>query len=197
MNGIILAGGHNSRIRLHKALLPVGGAPILQRIIRVLSPWCKEIILVTNEPERYRSFNLPVVSDHYLECGPMGGIHAGLNFSRDEDNLVVPCDMPFLHEAVIQVLRAAAAEHPEAEVIVPRWDRGLEPLHAIYRRRSLPVFVERLEKGQYGLRWAFDALRVVEVDLTPLVQKGVNLYRVFMNINTRADWQEAEELARQ
>ncbi|MDI3280459.1 MAG: molybdenum cofactor guanylyltransferase [Bacillota bacterium] len=197
MNAVILAGGRNSRIRLHKALLPVGGAPILQRIIEVLSPWCNEIILVTNEPELYRSFHLPLVSDYYQKCGPMGGIHAGLSFSREEDNLVVPCDMPFLHEAVVQVLQVAAAEHPEAEVVVPRWSCGLEPLHAIYRRRCLPVLVERLERGQYGLHRAFGALRVVEVDLTPLEQKGVNLHRVFMNINTRADWRAAEELARQ
>ncbi len=52
--GIILAGGKNTRFSgTNKALMPIGGKRIFDRIYDVLCNLFQDIILVTNDPMPY------------------------------------------------------------------------------------------------------------------------------------------------
>ena len=54
VNAIILAGGKNSRMGgENKAFLEIEGKPIIRRLIDTLRPLVNEIIIVTNDPEKY------------------------------------------------------------------------------------------------------------------------------------------------
>ena len=53
MTGIILAGGHSSRLGQDKSFVDIGGQPLMNRVINNLKNVCEEIIIVTKKPERF------------------------------------------------------------------------------------------------------------------------------------------------
>nr|WP_284521516.1 molybdenum cofactor guanylyltransferase [Cytobacillus pseudoceanisediminis] len=82
--GIILAGGHSSRMGENKALLKIGGKTVIERIADQLSSILPNVIIVANKQEDYQFLGLPLVSDRWKEKGPLAGIHAGLSESRTQ-----------------------------------------------------------------------------------------------------------------
>lgn len=195
MHLIILAGGKNSRIQTKKALLAVGGVPIIERIIGQLAPVVQGSLIVTGDPEVYAFTGVPTTPDRYHGKGPLGGLHAGLAASPEDLNLVVACDMPFVSAELAVCLRAEAQKRSECDAIIPAWRRGREPLFAVYRRRAAALLAERLETGDYCLKNLDRAVTVGEVDVTGWAARhGVDLERAFCNINTWSEWQEAENV---
>ncbi len=94
---IILAGGQSRRMGRDKALLPLAGEIMVRRVIRRLSLRGKWAIMVSsNQPEKFPGLEVPVVPDQLLEGGPLAGIHACLETSPCELNLVTACDLPFV-----------------------------------------------------------------------------------------------------
>ena len=101
--GIVLAGGKSSRMGGgDKALLPLGGRPLLAHVIERLRPQVAEIVLNANDdPGRFAAFGLPLVPDRLAgQMGPLAGIHAGLAWAkanRPESRFVitVAADTPF------------------------------------------------------------------------------------------------------
>lgn len=45
-SGVVLVGGRSSRLGTPKALLDLGGAPLLRHVLRAVAPACDEIVLV-------------------------------------------------------------------------------------------------------------------------------------------------------
>src|SRR3990172_4670992 len=79
--GVVLAGGKSSRMGGgDKALLPLGGRPLLVHVFERLRPQVAEIVLNANgDPGRFAAFGLPLVPDRLDgQMGPLAGIHAAL-----------------------------------------------------------------------------------------------------------------------
>ncbi len=77
--GVILAGGDNRRYGDHKALAEVGGARIIDRVIRKLSSAVDTVLIVANDLERYGALGLPVRADRRPGEGALGGnLHGGV-----------------------------------------------------------------------------------------------------------------------
>src|SRR5438045_8826242 len=112
--GLVLAGGQARRMGGgDKALINIGGKPILDRVLAVLRPACSAIVLNANgDPKRLASFGLPVVADSVPDfAGPLAGILAGLDWAAanapDVQWMVsVPGDCPFLPKNVVARLHA-------------------------------------------------------------------------------------------
>lgn len=113
--GAILAGGLARRMGGgDKCLLPVGGRPILTRIIECLAPQCDRLVLNANgDPSRFAGFGLPVVADGIAgHAGPLAGLLAvmeagGVGDTDELEVLTVPGDTPFLPPDLVARLRAA------------------------------------------------------------------------------------------
>jgi len=59
--GIILAGGQNSRMGgADKAFLVVDGQTVFQRTLNLLRRCFPEVVVVSNRPEKYAGFDVPV-----------------------------------------------------------------------------------------------------------------------------------------
>ncbi|HHW14914.1 MAG TPA: molybdopterin-guanine dinucleotide biosynthesis protein B, partial [Firmicutes bacterium] len=193
MHLIILAGGRNSRIQTKKALLSVGGRPIIERIIARLRPVTEGALIVTGDPEAFAFTGAATTADVYPGKGPLGGLHAGLAASPSECSLVVACDLPFVSPELAAFLRQEAEEHPEADAVLPVWERGREPLFAVYRKRAAGALAERLEADDLRLSRLGSAIPVREVEVTGWARnRGIDLARAFWNVNTWAEWREAE-----
>lgn len=118
--GIILAGGQATRMGGgDKALLNLGGAPLLSHVIDRLAPQVAGLALNANgDPARFADFDLPVVPDSLQGfLGPLAGVLAGLDWAAGQgaDTLVsVAADTPFFPcDLVPQLLLASEGQtHP-------------------------------------------------------------------------------------
>ena len=113
--GLVLAGGLARRMGGgDKALLRIGAATILERVLERLTPQCSRIILNANgDPSRFAFTRLPVVADEVPDfAGPLAGILAGLDWLAAQHNGIewmvsVPADCPFLPDDLVERLHAA------------------------------------------------------------------------------------------
>jgi molybdopterin-guanine dinucleotide biosynthesis protein A len=117
MTGIVLAGGENRRMGKDKAFLRVAGVPMIEHVLRALRKSVERIIIVTNSPGVYASYDALVIPDACNKRGPLTGIYSGLLHSRDEYNVVVACDMPFLNPRLLSYMTGLAGEY---DVVLPK-----------------------------------------------------------------------------
>ena len=180
---IILAGGKSSRMKTNKALLKFDEKTNIERIKDELKQVFDDIILVTNNPEIYQFLNIKTVSDQFPGSGPLAGIHAGLEASDYEENIVVACDMPFLNPALIRNMLGRCKGF---DVVVPDLKGELQPLHAIYSRRCIGHIQERIAEGEFRI---FDFYpEVLTLHLEERVCREVDPEnRSFANINTQEE----------
>ncbi|HEV2301177.1 MAG TPA: molybdenum cofactor guanylyltransferase MobA [Stellaceae bacterium] len=116
--GLLLAGGQSRRMGGgDKALRPLGGRTILERVAERLRPQVAALVINANgDPARFAGFGLPVVPDSVPDfAGPLAGILAGLDWTAanrpDCDSVVsVATDAPFLPGDLVERLCAGARE---------------------------------------------------------------------------------------
>ena len=184
VTGVILAGGESRRMGCDKSLLPVQGARFIDHIHQTLSEVFDEVLLVTNSPELYAEIPCRKVPDIYHAQGALAGIHSGLAHARSEQIFVVACDMPFVSATAIRSLCAMA---DEGDVVIPRSERGSEPLHALYSKRCLPAMERVLDAGRKRIVHFFPDVAVQEVapEQVAWIDPGG---RSFLNINTPEEY---------
>jgi molybdopterin-guanine dinucleotide biosynthesis protein A len=184
----ILTGGRASRMGgARKAALDVGGTTIIDRQLTVLRTLAAPVFLVTSA-EAPRDTDLTVVRDEYPGHGALGGIYTAIVASPHERTLVVACDMPFLNATFLAHLAGI-----DADLVIPRTARGLEPLCAIYGRACARSIRERLARGELEASRLPDGVRVAEVG-----PEAVAAYDpddlLFVNVNTPHDYERAKEV---
>ena len=189
----ILAGGQARRLGgLDKSALAVGASTVLQRQLAVLNGLTPHILIVGRE--RMMDGDPPVraVADRIAAAGALGGIYTALLEAPTELVLVIACDMPCLTAPFLDLLAVRAETEPEADVIVPRDDRGRHPLCATYRRRIAATFRARIDAGELRVLDALDAVTVREVS-----PDEVRAYdpdgRLLLNVNTPDDYARAQQ----
>jgi len=192
VTGVIQAGGRSVRMGGHpKALIELGGRPIIERVVAALSPAVEDMLIVTNTPELYAFLGLAMVEDVYPDHGSLGGIYSGLKAAAGGAALTVACDMPFLHSGVVQLVADRAGE---GDVVIPRVGSQLETMHAAYAKACLPHIEERLIAGRLKIVEFFERVRVVEI-----TEEDVARFRdphvAFMNVNTPEELERARALA--
>lgn len=190
----ILAGGASSRMGKDKAFLPFLGVPLIECVIERGRAICDEVFIITNQPEPYRYLNLPLFPDALPIKGPLIGLYTALLVTQTPYLILAGCDMPFISLPILNDL-LQKAEAGKADIVIPRRQHGLEPLHAVYRREPcLPVIERALAVGERSLiRW-FGNLTVCEVpdDLLWSLDRD---RRAFDNLNTPEEFESAEVYA--
>jgi molybdopterin-guanine dinucleotide biosynthesis protein A len=169
-----------------KAFLEVQGLPMIEQVIRALRTLVSRIIIVTNTPDAYARYGAETVPDALDKRGSLVGLYSGLLRSQDELNIVVACDMPFLNPRLLGYMAGLAGEY---DVVLPKIDSFVEPLHAIYRRNLLPVIEDHIRRDQRRIQTIFTGQRIRYVT-EPEIDRFDPLRRSFINVNTRAEYEE-------
>ena len=177
----ILAGGKSTRMGTDKAFVAYEGRTLLARVLDLARSVTPNVRIVGTQ-EKFESF-APVVEDVFYDCGPLGGIHAALETSRTELNLVLAVDTPFVSCAFLQYLISQAANARGATVVVPRGDGGWQPLCAIYRREFAAAAEDALQAGRYRIDRLFDQVRTRVIEPAELESAGFSP-AIFRNLNT-------------
>jgi molybdopterin-guanine dinucleotide biosynthesis protein A len=187
MTGIILSGGESRRMGTDKAFLKVDGIPMVEHVLRALRSVVSHIIVVTNTPGPYASYDVEIVSDAYDKRGSLIGIYSGLLRSRDECNLIVACDMPFMNPRLLSYMAGLANAY---DIVLPKVGELVEPLHAVYHRRLIPIMDNHIKRGQLQIKGIFEGLRMRTV-----TEEEIDRYdperRSFINLNTPNEYKEA------
>lgn len=184
----ILAGGVSSRMKRDKALLEIGGVPLLVRTARLLESVVGTPSII-GDPATYESFALPAIADDWPGAGPLGGIATALRVSNASWNLVVACDLPYLTGEWLSFLVARAVASA-ADAVLPLNEKGAEPLCAMYHKRGEPAIRAALESG---IRKVTDGLQNIVVEtIAPAEWKAFDSEGLlFKNMNLPRDYQEA------
>lgn len=191
----IIAGGDARRFGgRDKGALVIGEARIIDREIAVLREVTDHLVIVANDPDRYRSLGLPVVEDLVPGAGALGGIYTAITVARDTPTLVVACDMPFLSA---RFLRHLAIAGREVDVAIPRTAEGYEPLCASYSRGCADPIRRRIDAGALTVLDFLSDVRVREIgpeEIAPYDPDGT----LFFNVNTPDDYARSlDAVARQ
>jgi molybdenum cofactor guanylyltransferase len=186
--GFILAGGESSRMGRDKALLELGGEPLIVRTARLVESVAGPATVI-GDADAFRALGLRTIGDDWPGAGPLGGIATALRASSAPWSLVVACDLPYLTKAWLEyaIERALASQ---ADAILPMNLLGAEPLCALYHERAEPGIRGALT---LGTRKVTDALENVRVEtIEPAEWKAFDSEGLlFKNMNSPVDYVEA------
>ncbi len=177
---VILCGGKAERLGGQaKGLCEIGGRSILQRQLDTLSESFDDLLLVTNTPDIYKEFNLPIIGDERPGCGPLGGLATALAAVKTPQIFLVACDMPFIRKELVQYMLSTA---PEADLLVPMVHGFAEPLFSRVATRIRPVLLDQLERQRYKMTDFYARLNVAYIEQEILEEHDPEL-ESFININ--------------
>lgn len=194
-SAIVLAGGQSLRLGYNKVLEIVGDRSLLEQVISCVASLSSEIIVVATEGQVIPQFKdypaMQVVTDIYPGKGPLGGIYTGLKTSTSTCNLVVAADMPFLNCALLGYMLGLA---DGVDLVAPRVEGQIEPLHAVYMQGCLGVIEKMMKEGVLGVHKLFSRVNVRYVEADEIARFDPE-QRSFFNINTEGDLQMARKIA--
>lgn len=181
----IMAGGRSSRMGQDKALVRLGGRTLLERAVESWSGWGGGLFLSVGHPERAAlapKGTVPV-ADRYPDCGPLGGLHAGLAVCPTPLLLLYAVDTPLLGPEQAEALVAAIGT---ADACTYTVEGRPQPLFGLYRTSCLPVAAQLLAAGERRMRRL-----LTQVDTTELPAPDGAQFR---NLNTPEElWKMEKE----
>lgn len=190
MTSIVLAGGKSFRLGRDKALETIGGRFLIEHVIGRLSLLGNEIIVVTSQTNTLPYLGVKQLTDIYIDKGPLGGIYSGLRAAPCFHSLVVGCDMPLLNVALLRHIMELS---PGFDVVIPRVDDNVEPLHAVYSKNCLTSIEAALDQNRLQVQGFFNEVKVRYIDDAEL-KKYDPKHLSFFNVNSEADLERAQAL---
>jgi molybdopterin-guanine dinucleotide biosynthesis protein A len=183
---IVLAGGKSSRMGRDKASIAIDNRPLLHLICTVAGKCASKIYVVAPGTETYR--NLVPTDCHLIpeeetqRQGPLVAFARGLSQIELKRQwvLLLACDLPLLNESALSEWCDYLSRVPERSIaLLPKSEKGWEPLCGFYRRSCLPVLEEYVRQGGRSFQaW----LAQHEIEELPISDR-----QVLFNCNTPND----------
>jgi molybdenum cofactor guanylyltransferase len=185
VTGILLAGGKSRRMGEDKRFLLVGEQTLFERTLAVLQSIFQTVCVVIAQDSPPLKAEVPVFRDLVAGSGSLGGLYTGLKQAHTEYAFVVACDMPFLNPILVRYL---VSLRDKTDIVMVRLEQGLQPTHALYSRRCLPVIEGMLQARQLKIQYlathqSLHTRLVAESELRKIDHEGLS----FINVNTPAD----------
>jgi molybdenum cofactor guanylyltransferase len=205
----ILVGGASSRFGKDKALIEFNGTTMIERTRSLLVGICMPEIYLVGDPQKYSAVGVPCIADKWPGEGPLGGILTALIHSKTQrkagvacvgtslavkpkSNFILSCDMPFLNREWMEELFLRSLRS-KADVVVPRSDQGLEPMCSCWRTAALAVVEQQFHHGVRKVTEVFKHLQSEVLDESTW-KRFDSKNRLFWNMNTSADYEEARRI---
>ncbi len=186
MGAVVVAGGAARRMGgIDKLALEAGGSTLLDRVLRVVRPLCRPLVVV-GPPRATAVDGLTTVQEHPPGGGPLPAVMVGLRAVGDAELVfVLAGDLPMVTTTDLARLLAAIEQDPKLEAAAARDERGApNPLLAVYRSATLRSATSRGPlHGGPAARLLPRALRVVDLG-----------GHATLNVNRPSDLRRAEAL---
>ena len=192
---IVLAGGQSRRMGQDKALLSIEGVPLLRRVCDVALQCTSIVYVITFHPERYRSLlppNCCLIQEQALPeetepHGPLLGFAQALALLQAEQGqtewvLLLACDLPRLSGEALQQWVKMLKRAGDAIALLPKSQKGWEPLCGFYRTSCLASLQAAIARGDRSFqRWLYqESVEELLIDDQQLL----------FNCNTPEDWEK-------
>jgi len=193
---LIMIGGQSRRMGGGiKSFIELDGKSIFDRIITIIKPQIKKIIISCNTEEpKLKKYQFPIIKDlkeGYL--GPLAGIHSGMQWLKKNEPevkwlITIPGDTPFIPMDLI--FRFKDKMSSDLKIIIAKSQNKTHPVIGAWNTCLFENLEEKLNKGiRKIMSWA---------ELHPLdfVNYTIEKYDPFFNINTKEDIDEATKIER-
>lgn len=193
--GVVLCGGHSSRMGQPKLSLPFGNEVLLQRVCRVLAEVVQPIVVVAASGQELPALpeSMRVVQDEFDSLGPLAGIATGLAALQGECQaaFVTSCDVPLLKPEFVKAILDRLGDYDAA---VPNDGNYDHVLAAAYRPKLASTARELLESGQRRPLRLIEAVRSIRIPIDDLriVDPKLDSLR---NANTPEEYRQILHLA--
>ena len=191
--GVVLAGGKSKRFGEDKSQVKLHGKILIDYILSVIMDQFNEILVVTNNPIRFKDSSKILTTKDFEEgLGPLGGILTAMKWIKDQKKnyewiSTFPSDTPFFTNKELKIF-----------------------YENIDIKKSKLFFIKNKETRHniFGL-WSLDLLKKLETDLQKGERKvevwadtvGVETINIeyekrdpFFNINTKEDLEKAYKI---
>lgn len=176
----VLAGGKSRRMGQNKSFVLLNGRPMIEHILDQLATLALPTFIVTNEPEAYARYEVPLVPDIVRDRGALGGIYTALRWSSTSCVLCAACDMPFLNSVLLRQL----IEHQTGyDAVVARLSGIWQVFPGVYSHACLPILEASLRAGKLQLQAILNTLQICPLEIDE-VQLYDPLLQSFVNLNT-------------
>lgn len=187
ITGVILAGGHGSRMGGPKASLLLNGRPLLDHVLDAIALIADDIIVVRSALYALPAIhhpNVQVLVDEAPDQGPLRALATAFSHTHSGLVVVVGCDMPFLNPILMSILASLIDGY---DAVVPLVETRQQPLHAVYRAAAASIAADgALLAGERRVSALLTRLRVREVERHEWISADPTA-RSFFNINTPED----------
>ena len=174
-----------------KAFLGIKGESLIGRQLGVLKNLFKNIIIATNDPQKYTNFKSAKIVCDAVPCqGPLGGIYSGLLASDSFYNFVAACDMPFINKSLIKYI---IENRDDYDIVIPKIGGRIHPLFGIYSKNCIPAIEEMLKHDRLEVRSIFSNVRTRFLSRREIERFDKNMLSL-LNINTPDELRRAKEL---
>ncbi len=147
--GLVLAGGKSSRMGHDKALINYHGAPHAKHLLNTLDGMGIKSFISCREDQQKRNGleGLPMITDRFLDFGPLGGILSAMAQYPDKAWLVIACDLPYVSTTSIEALISERDASKEATAFYNIERKQFEPLFAVYEPNIYKRMLQYLGEG--------------------------------------------------
>ena len=158
-DGLILAGGKSSRMNgIHKGNLMYRQESFVDRLVNEFKKEARNIWISYGNQVHKEYKGCKIVLDKYMGCGPIGGLHAGLQNSRNKIIMTAPCDMPLIEMKLYYFLEQFLK--PQSVGVVPLTEGKMHPLAALYRKEAAKILEQQIQIGNYRVKDAVKSMPV-------------------------------------
>jgi FdhD protein len=167
-------GGHSKRMGRDKALLQFEGETFIGIITRKLSTLSDDVWIVGRPDQRHPLAEVDIgpsqfTQDRFEDCGPLGGLHAGLAAMRHEVGFVVACDMPLVDVELLRHM-VGLLDKDKYQAVIPKDANGWHPLHAVYRRSCVEAIERMIRVNDLRVQNLIKQLNVRTVEADEMVR---------------------------
>jgi molybdopterin-guanine dinucleotide biosynthesis protein A len=187
----VLSGGQSTRMGSDKALLTLGGKTLLERSLGMAHRITPRVAIL-GPRERYAATGNLIIEDEFPGCGPLAGIHAALQATETDLNVVLSVDMPFVPADFLVYLIERAQSCPAAPVVVPRMGGIVQATCIACRRAFRSTCEQRLRLGLYRVEDAIGVAQPQYIEEEEIRGRGFDP-GIFRNLNTSEDLNAAQE----
>ena len=185
MSAALLAGGSSQRMGFDKQFFHIYKGRLFEHILPKLSSLFEDVMIVTGQPELYTNTNIRTVADEIPGFGPLSGIHAAVKKSISKYVYVLACDMPVINGCYIDYMIDLLNKHA-ADACVTRKGSRIEPFHAFYGKKSLPVIEADLLEGKASILYLLEKINTYYIPESE-AQRFTPDWSLFSNLNTPED----------
>lgn len=167
-SGVVLAGGASRRMGRDKALLEVGGRPLVLAAVDALAAaGATEVFVVGGDAPALTALGLVVVADDHPGEGPLGGLVTALGVVGCDRLVLLSCDLLAPSPDAVRAVVGALDDVPGAMWAAPVTEGRRQFLHGAYRAQARGHWAAAFAAGERSLRRPAEELPgilVTEVD---------------------------------